>query len=159
MTRQLPAPGTPVPRTERLVLAGIARGRATSEIATDLYISPVTVQTYMRRTAARLSCRPGRVALVTAGYATGVLRSLPPETRPQRLLGTRQMAVLQGIAEGLTNPQIAQWQHVTLSTTVAYTATILAELEASDRAHAVALAFQHGYLTITEQGLIGQGAA
>jgi DNA-binding NarL/FixJ family response regulator len=75
-----PEPGLPAPPAltdltprEREVLSLIARGRNNDEIATDLFISPLTAKTYVARMLAKLAARD-RAQLVMIAYESGLVR-------------------------------------------------------------------------------------
>ena len=59
------------PREHEVVLA-IARGRTNDEIATDLYLSPLTAKTHVSRILSKLGARD-RAQLVVIAYESGVV--------------------------------------------------------------------------------------
>jgi NarL family two-component system response regulator LiaR len=62
-------------------------------------------------------------------------------------LTPREREVLALLAEGLTNPEIAERLNVSRSTAKAHVSHILSKLEVSNRAEAVALAIKHKLVT------------
>ncbi|MBN1667554.1 MAG: response regulator transcription factor [Anaerolineales bacterium] len=88
--------------------------------------------------------RAGTMTL--APEATRALLQRTPETvTPAQVdLTPRQMEVLQLLAQGKTNQEIAQHLQVTLYTARHHVSEILARLEAANRAEAVAIALRHG---------------
>lgn len=62
------------------------------------------------------------------------------------LLQRRQSQVLVGIACGLSNGEIAQRMEISPETVRTHVANLLSALGATNRAHAVALGYQHGLL-------------
>jgi len=59
-------------------------------------------------------------------------------------LTERELEVLALLVEGLSNPEIAERLYVSRATAKAHVSHILAKLEVSNRAEAVAVALQHG---------------
>jgi DNA-binding NarL/FixJ family response regulator len=62
------------------------------------------------------------------------------------LLTSREMEVLQYVRKGLSNAEIGALLHVSMHTAKAHVAALLKKLEATDRAEAVARAFERGLL-------------
>jgi DNA-binding NarL/FixJ family response regulator len=60
----------------------------------------------------------------------------------------RELSVLRGIAEGATNRGIGAKLNITEHTVKGHLKSILAKLDASDRAHAVVIAFRRGLLEL-----------
>jgi NarL family two-component system response regulator LiaR len=69
------------------------------------------------------------------------------EATPGENLTPRELEVLALLAEGLTNPEIAERLNVSRSTAKAHVSHILSKLEVSNRAEAVALAIKHKLVT------------
>lgn len=65
-------------------------------------------------------------------------------------LSPRQLQTLALIAEGCTDRDIAQRLHVALPTTRQHVQDIRAKLDARNRAHAVAIGYQTGVLTLED---------
>jgi DNA-binding NarL/FixJ family response regulator len=61
-----------------------------------------------------------------------------------KLLTERESDVLRLLAQGLSNPQIADRLHLTQGTVRNYVSSILAKLEVTDRTQAALLALRHG---------------
>ena len=61
-------------------------------------------------------------------------------------LTPRQVQILQLIAEGLSNEQIANRLRLSAETVKSHVSAVHAKLGADSRAHAVAIAFRHGLL-------------
>ncbi|MFH8533928.1 response regulator [Streptomyces tendae] len=88
VTRYLadPGPSAPTPRElealsprEREVLTQAARGLTNEEIAESLYISPLTVRTFIQRIMAKLGARH-RAQMVAIAYQSGFVRvHRPPQ--------------------------------------------------------------------------------
>lgn len=75
--------------------------------------------------------------------ATTEARPLAPlAARPGAALTSRELEVLQLIAEGFSNTQIAAELVVSPETVKTHIRRLLAKLKATSRAHAVAVAFQ-----------------
>lgn len=148
-----PKPGTPISPRECQVLAGLARGRSYSQIADDLGLSVPTVRTHLTRLAHRYDIhgRAGSAGLVGAGYRRGDLLALPAEPRERVRLGKATLAVLDGLSWGLTNREIGKRRDRDEETVRSLTWRLFKALGASNRAHAVALGYQHGYLLLPEQ--------
>ena len=82
-----------------------------------------------------------------------VAADLPPESsKPERLiepLSERELEVLDLIAEGLTNREIAQKLYLSLSTVKAHTYNMYGKLDVHSRTQAVARARMLGLLPLT----------
>lgn len=78
--------------------------------------------------------------------ASKVLAELDPHKRTTTSLSSRQREVLQLVAEGQTNRQIAITLNLTERTVKFHVTTIMNKLGADNRAHAVALAVERGLL-------------
>jgi len=64
------------------------------------------------------------------------------------LLTDRELNVLALIAEGNTNSAIARSLHLSAATVKTHVAHLMHKLKARDRAHAVALAYRSGHVTV-----------
>ncbi len=62
----------PLTDRERDVLAAVGRGRSNDEIATELFISPLTAKTHVSRLRSKLNARD-RAQLVVIAYRTGLV--------------------------------------------------------------------------------------
>jgi DNA-binding NarL/FixJ family response regulator len=62
---------------EREVLAQVAEGLSNEEIAERMYLSPLTVRTYVQRAMAKLGARH-RAQLVVIAFRTGLVKADPP---------------------------------------------------------------------------------
>ena len=78
--------------------------------------------------------------------AQGIARaSLRPPSGPTTLT-PRELAVLEGMSRGLSNPEIGAELFLAAETVKSHAKRLLHKLGALDRAHAVALAFRQGLL-------------
>lgn len=68
------------------------------------------------------------------------------DLRPR--LWPRELHVLQAVAAGMSNDEIAERLYITRSTVKSNVARLLARLGAHNRAHAVAIGYQLGYLQL-----------
>jgi len=127
------------------VLSGIARGYTTAEIAGHLHVARPTVQRHVCLLGERLGTNE-RAVMVAVGYESGWLADLSPEPREWTVLSDRCHDVLRRIADGRTNGEIAGELYVSVNTVKTHVRRIFGVLRARHRAHAVALAYQHGYL-------------
>ncbi|MER6528823.1 LuxR C-terminal-related transcriptional regulator [Streptomyces sp. NPDC001508] len=135
------------------VLSGIARGHTNAEIANHLHVAWPTVQRHVSRLGKGLGTNE-RAEMVAMGYERGWLTNLSPEPRESIVLSDRCQEVLRHIAAGKSNEEIAGELYVTVNTVKTHIRRILGVMQARRRAHAVALAYQHGYLRIrAERGL------
>ncbi|MFF1681437.1 response regulator [Streptomyces sp. NPDC058256] len=82
-----PAPGTPLAlpgaldaltAREREVMALAAEGHSNTEIAEQLFVSPLTVRTHVHRAMTKLNARD-RAQLVVIAYQSGLVRPMPPQ--------------------------------------------------------------------------------
>lgn len=137
-------PRTLTPR-EAQILAGLARGETYAQIAARLHLTPATMKGTVERLRFRHGVGTGE-ELVHLGYTWGWLTALPPEPRQAVALSGRQREVLQHIATGLTNEQIAVRLGISPSTVIEYGRRLRHALDAHNRPHLVALAHQHGHL-------------
>lgn len=62
---------------EREVMALVAEGKSNTEIAEDLFVSPLTVRTHVHRAMTKLNARD-RAQLVVIAYQSGLVRPTPP---------------------------------------------------------------------------------
>lgn len=147
-----PAPGGTITRQERIVIAGIARGHSTAQIARHLDISRFTIKSHLVRAGGRLGVR-NRAGIVGAAYRTGILAGLKPEPHRPVQLQPREAQVLFGMAYGLDNLTIGMELGLAEDTVKTYAKRLFRKLGAEDRAHAVALGYQHGYLPLPQQAL------
>jgi DNA-binding NarL/FixJ family response regulator len=146
---QLPEPGTPLTRREKLVLAGLARGLRYAEIAQRLGVSTGTVERDRRYAAIRMGCPGDRSALVAEAYRRGLLADLPPEPRPGLKRPTaRRMDVLLRLADGMTYPQIAAELGLTTHTIRTTVHHLYQHLGVRSRAQAVAVGVQYGLIAV-----------
>ena len=70
-----------------------------------------------------------------------------PPLAPPELLSTRERQVLELLARGCTNREIAEQLFITSSTVKVHVEHILAKLGVSDRTQAAVHAFELGYVT------------
>ncbi|MFC9846826.1 response regulator [Streptomyces sp. NPDC060223] len=82
-----PAPGAPLAlpgaldtltAREREVMALAAEGHSNTEIAGQLFVSPLTVRTHVHRAMTKLNARD-RAQLVVIAYQSGLVRPAPPQ--------------------------------------------------------------------------------
>lgn len=76
------------------------------------------------------------------------LPGLRPAIRPAPSLSRRQLDVLTRIAEGMTELEIGAELYLTRDTVATHAARLYRALGARNRAHAVALAYRHGLLSV-----------
>lgn len=104
--------------------------------------------TETHRVASRLGARPLRQAVEDLARRARV--SLPG-ARPRRdavnPLTPRERAVLERVAEGLTNRQVGEQLYISEKTVSVHLSRAMAKLGASRRAEAVAIAYDRGLLT------------
>ncbi|MDR6867906.1 DNA-binding NarL/FixJ family response regulator [Microbacterium resistens] len=63
---------------------------------------------------------------------------------PRTALSPRELDVFLGVADGLSNPEVAARLHLSVPTIKTHVNRILAKLQARDRVHLVILAYEHG---------------
>lgn len=131
---------------ETQVLAGIARGESSARIAERLHLTPGAVKAHTERMRVTNHVHTSE-QLVHLGYTHGLLTSLAPEPRHPVTLPPRQQEVLQHIAAGRTNDDIATLLGISIATVVEHARRLRDTLDAHNRPHLVALAHQHGHLT------------
>ncbi|OQO94040.1 LuxR family transcriptional regulator [Saccharomonospora piscinae] len=118
-----------------------AGDRAGSSRATDMLAEAYAV-------AVRLHAEPLRAAVAElAGRARLDLPGLPQRRSRVELLTERERAVLERVAEGLTNRQVGEQLYISEKTVSVHLSRAMAKLGASRRAEAVALAYDRGLLS------------
>lgn len=65
-------------------------------------------------------------------------------------LSAREVEVLWCVSQGMTNERIAAYLHISFDTARAHLRHVSIKLNAKDRANAVSLGYQLGYLTINQ---------
>lgn len=141
-----PPPAVHLTEAELRIVTEYARGATATDISRRWYVNVATVKTHQRRIAPRLGCCAAAPALIAACYRAGLLDGLEVEPRPVVTLSRRQRLILIGWTKGLTIDQ--SWRHAQLPRDKLNGACreLLAHLDARTKAHAVALAYQHGHL-------------
>lgn len=129
------------------VITGLARGLTRAEIAECLGLKPATVATHLRKITRYPGC-VHRAGAVATAYRAGWLAGLAPEPRGPVRLSRRRREVLAGMADGLTDQEIAVRLGIGEPTARTHARRMLRALDARTRAHAVALGFQHGLLGV-----------
>jgi DNA-binding NarL/FixJ family response regulator len=84
------------------------------------------------------------------------LRSSPEEAppRPQPMpLSTREIEVLDCVAQGLSNKEVADALYITEQTVKNHMTSVLRKLEVTDRVQAVLFAVKHGWVEIGSSGV------
>ena len=87
-----------------------------------------------------VAARRGHSSAVVVGRFESLIGQAPTD---------REIALLQFVADGLTNKEIAVRLSLSEETIKSYLQRILAKLEARNRAHAVALGFEQGWIGLT----------
>lgn len=154
---QPPTLGSRISPAELPVLAGLARGQTIAEIGQTLHRSPLTIKTHVWRLAHRTGHHK-QSGIVGHSYRHGYLTQLPIEPRPPVTLSHGQMETLIGLADGLTYAEIAARAWRSLDTAKTHSRRLFVNLDARTGAHAVALGYQHGHLTITTPATITNAA-
>ncbi|MFI9723300.1 response regulator transcription factor [Streptomyces sp. NPDC052396] len=138
----------PVPWTSRQleIVAGMARGLSTTEIAAEIGVQPSTVKSHIKKISHNIgmSTRAGIV-----GYACrhDLLRVAPPcLPRLRTVLSHRQRRILDGISRGLTNKEIAREMYVSTDTVHTHARHLYKAIGVKTRTEAVAVAHQLGLL-------------
>jgi NarL family two-component system response regulator LiaR len=93
-------------------------------------------------------------AVQLAEAIRGVSSGEPPLSLPPADLGAdltaREMEVLDQVAQGMTNGEVAVHLIISLATVKYYVSSILGKMGASSRTEAVGLAVQHGLVTMSK---------
>ncbi|MEV0963291.1 helix-turn-helix transcriptional regulator [Streptomyces sp. NPDC049910] len=155
------APPPVLRKYDLALLAGLARGYRTHEIAAQTGVPVKTIRNRIFRLRRRMGAHSSAHAVAMA-YERGWMARLRPEERPRIHLPKRQIQVLGGAAAGLTNEQIGKILGISPETVARYLARAFTRLDARDRAHAVALAWQQGHLParmFAKHPVIQRGAA
>lgn len=74
-------------------------------------------------------------------------------------LNQGELAILPGLAAGLTNIEIGNAHHISEDTVKSRVRRILAKLDARNRAHIVGIAYQHGLLRTDATSAVATTAA
>lgn len=135
------APLTRFPPSQLAVIALVAQGVPNPGIAERLRIPISSVHHRLNRAMARteVSTRAGLVALACRW---GQLQDVPLQLLGEVILTPGGTEVLAGIAAGLGNKQIAQQIGRSEAAVKSRCKALFAQLGASDRAHAVLIAWQ-----------------
>lgn len=147
-----PVPENPALRSyDRVLLAGLARGETAARIGSSTQVPIQTIRNRTLRLRRRIGARSCAHAVALA-YRHGWLAGLTPEPRPGGTeLSGRQAQVLRAAADGMTNPQIAKALGLSVTSVGIYLRRAYLQLGATNRPHAVALAYQHGHLAASDR--------
>lgn len=135
----------PLTHRQWAVLARAARGEGYQQIATALQISRATVDSRLEGIGLLLGATR-LPAMIDCAYRQGRFAALLPEDRLYRRLPRRRQQVLEGLARGLTDGQLAAEMSVTEDTVGTHVTLLYRDLGARNRWHAVALGHQLGHL-------------
>jgi len=122
---------------------------SSSEKVHDLHLAvEIGAEGYILKKACSAELVDGikAVARGRSYFSPGLLRSLERYLKADRLT-TREKQVLELMKEGLSNPRIADRLGIGKPTVKTHVSSILAKLQANDRAQAVAKGFEKGLLT------------
>lgn len=145
------APGSAVPERRpsdreaellRLLAAGLECGQA----ALVMGVSEATVRAHLNHLYARLEV-PNLPAAIAEAAKHGLLAS--PRRRP---IPPQRLRVLEMLAQGLSNPQIAQRMCVAEPTVRRHVSLLLRDLGARTRGQAVAVGIRAGLLVLRPEG-------
>ena len=132
---------TRFPPAQLAVIALAAQGLNTAAIAEILDIRFDTVKDRFGH-ALRATGAGDRAGLVGIACRAGQLQDVPDQARGPVTLTPQTTKVLGGVADGLTNRAISRRIGRKESTVKSHVAKLLRDLGASDRAHAVLIAWQ-----------------
>lgn len=141
-------PRRPLSDREREIVAQVARGRSNKQIGESLDLSALTVKSHLHRIARKVGTG-SRAGIVAAAYRNGDLATLTAEPREPLTLKQRERQVLIGMSYGLNNEEIGRRLFISEDTVKTHARRLFQKLQAKDRAHAVALGYQHGHLSLT----------
>lgn len=128
---------------ELRVCFGVARGRTQAQIGEDLHLSLSTVKTHMARLLAKTKCHT-QSELVSWLYRGGYMVNLKPEPRPGIVFSPREMSMIQHTVMGLEDSEIARRVVLSEASVKTYMVRIRTKVQANNRAHLAALAWQLG---------------
>jgi DNA-binding NarL/FixJ family response regulator len=74
--------------------------------------------------------------------------SIPADSNPENPLSNREQEVLNLIAAGQSNAEIAEALFLSPETIKSHVKTLLVKLQAKDRTHALVIALQAGFVTV-----------
>jgi DNA-binding NarL/FixJ family response regulator len=118
--------------SEAIVAA--VRGAAVGETSIDPAVAGRVLQEFNRL-----------AALSASRSAPGPAEQMPLEMEP---LTERERAILQRLAQGESNTQIAEALYLAEGTVKNYVSSIISKLQANDRTHAAVLALKRGLATL-----------
>jgi DNA-binding NarL/FixJ family response regulator len=120
-------------------LVAAIRGVVDGEVRLDPAVAGKVLQEFKRLSA----LNPGQASSALAGDPGASLPAGPPES-----LTERELTILQRLAQGESNAEIAEALHLAEGTVKNYVSTIIGKLQANDRTHAAVLALKRGLATL-----------
>lgn len=143
------------PRTNALVLSAISEQRYLAEAIEAGAAGVMHKSTHMSDLVEAVRRLAAGEQLLTQQEIIEALRFIGRERESHReaqalgaKLTPREREVLQALAEGLSDKEIAQRLHVGVGTVHSHVANILSKLEVSSRLQALVFAVRHGLVTI-----------
>ena len=148
-SRILLEPKTPLFPVERLELAAASYGLSADEAAKARVVGLKTVRTHRREIIKKFGTT--MAGAVNRAILCGMLEVEPREPDGWvKSITPREMEILDCIAAGLKNAEIAEQLNIATRTVCDYSHKLLRELGAKNRVHAVRKAYEYGLYSVLQ---------
>lgn len=147
--------------SELRVVLRVASGDTNADAGHHLHLAENTIKAHVRRARIKLGARD-RAHLVALAIrdrligfdAAGQIIDTATTSAASSGLGPRELDVLSGMAGGMANTAIATQLGIAEDTVKTYAKRMFMKLGVHDRAQAVAVGFERGYLSVPGEGRV-----